>query len=81
MTPLDEGVADHLNEGRLKLELLKMDIELRRKQTFWETPRNLAIVLGAMAAIFAAVFGALGYKIGQTPAPPPVIINLPPQSK
>ena len=47
----------------------------------WETPRNLAIVLGAMAAIFAAVFGALGFKIGQTPAPPPVIINLPPQSK
>jgi hypothetical protein len=79
MTPLDEGVADHLNEGRLKLELLKMDIELRRKQTFWETPRNLAIVLGAMAAIFAAVFGALGYKIGQTPSPPPVVINLPPQ--
>ena len=46
----------------------------------WETPRNLAIVLGAMAALFAAVFGALGYKIGQTPSPP-VIINLPPQSK
>jgi hypothetical protein len=77
--PLDEGLADRLNENRLKLELLKMDIELRRKQTFWETPRNLAIVLGAMAAIFAAVFGALGYKIGQTPSQPPVIINLPAQ--
>ena len=36
------------------------------KQTFWETPRNLAIVLGAAAKI-AAVFGVLGYKIGQTP--------------
>ena len=81
MTPLNEGVADHLNEGRLKLELLKMDIELRRKQTFWETPRNLAIVLGAMAAVFAAVFGVLGYKIGQTPSPPPVIINLPQPTK
>jgi hypothetical protein len=54
---------------------------MRRRLDEWETPRNLAIVLGAMAAIFAAVFGALGYKIGQTPSPPPVIINLPPQSK
>lgn len=43
------------------------DLNLRRKQGFWETPRNLAIVLGAMAAIFAAIFGVLGYKIGQTP--------------
>ena len=85
MMPLDEGVADHLNEGRLKLELLKMDIELRRKQTFWETPRNLAIVLGAMAALFAAIFGALGYKIGQTPQTINVHLDAPlailPQSK
>jgi len=78
--PLDEGVADRLNEGRLKLELLKMDIELRRKQIAWETPRNIAILLGTMAAIFAAVFGVLGYKIGQTP-PAPIVIQLPPPAK
>jgi hypothetical protein len=66
-------------EKQLTQELLMADLNLRRKQTFWETPRNLAIVLGAMAAIFAAVFGALGYKIGQTP-PQQIIINVPPQA-
>jgi hypothetical protein len=61
----------------LKLELLKMDVELRRKQVAWETPRNLLLVIGAAIALGGLVFGALGYKIGQTPSPPPVIINLP----
>jgi hypothetical protein len=75
--PLDEGVADHLNKDRLQLELLKMDINLRRKQDIWEHPRNIVILVGVVAAIA----GALGFKIGQTPAPPPIIINLPPQSK
>ena len=64
-------------EKELKQELLAMDLQLRRKQTFWETPRNLAIVVGAAVAIAGAGAGFLGYKIGQTPAPPPVIINLP----
>jgi hypothetical protein len=81
MTPLDEGVTDRLNEGRLKLELLKMDIELRRKQAAWETPRNITILAAAMATVVGVIAGVLGYKIGQTPSPPPVIINLPPQSK
>jgi len=58
-----------------------MDVDLRRKQTFWETPRNLAVLLGAMAAIFAAVFGLLGYKIGSIPPPPPVVIYLTPQGQ
>jgi purine-cytosine permease-like protein len=50
-----------------------------REQGFWETPRNLAIWLGAAVVITAAVAGALGYKIGQTPTQP-IIINLPPQA-
>jgi hypothetical protein len=69
------GVSE--DESRLRLELLRMDIELRRKQIIWETPRNIIILLGTMAAIFAAGFGVLGYKIGQTPPPPPIIINVP----
>jgi hypothetical protein len=41
---------------------------LRRKQEFWETPRNLAILVGVTAAIAAAI----GYWLGrQSPAPPP----------
>jgi hypothetical protein len=74
--PLDEDVADNLNERRLKLELLKMDINLRRKQDIWEHPRNIALLVAATAAIA----GALGFKLGQTPPPPPVIINLPAQA-
>lgn len=57
------------------------DLDLRRRQVAWETPRNIAILAGAVAALAGVVFGVLGYKIGQTPGPPPVIINLPPQTK
>ena len=55
-----------------------LDLDLRRKQTFWETPRNLALVVGAVVALSGLIFGALGYKIGQTPAQP-IIINVPAQ--
>jgi hypothetical protein len=60
-----------------KQELLMADLDLRRKQGFWETPRHIILLVGATAAIA----GALGYKIGQTPPPAPIIINLPAQSK
>jgi hypothetical protein len=53
--------------------------DVRRKQGFWETPRNIAILLAATAAIFSAAAGSVGYKIGSTPtAPPTIIINMPP---
>ena len=55
------------------------ELDLRRKQGFWETPRNIAILAGAFAAIVAALAGSVGYKIGSTPtAPPTIIINMPP---
>ena len=63
-------------ERQLRQELLVSDLNLRRKQDFWESPRNLAIIVAATAAIFSAVAGLAGYKFGQTPQ---VIINLPPQ--
>lgn len=44
----------------------------------WETPRNLALVVGAAVALSAAAAGWLGYQTGRNPPPPPVIINLPP---
>ena len=55
-----------------------LDLDLRRKQTFWETPRNLALVVGAAVALTGLIFGVLGYKIGQTPSQP-IIINVPAQ--
>lgn len=56
------------------------DLSLRRKQDFWETPRNIAILIGATAAIFSALAGLAGYKFAQTSQQPPIIINLPPQA-
>ena len=48
-------------------DLLKLDLELRRKHVVWETPRNIAIVVGVAVALAGLVFGTLGYKIAQTP--------------
>jgi hypothetical protein len=60
-------------EKQLKQELLMADLNLRRKQDIWEHPRNIALLVGATAAIA----GALGYKFGREPAPPPIIIQVP----
>ena len=45
----------------------------------WETPRNLAIVVGAAVALSAALAGWLGYQTGRNPPqpPPPIIIQVP----
>jgi hypothetical protein len=51
----------------LKNELLRLDILLRKKQEWWEHPRNFAIILGVFAAIVGAGSGLLGYKIGSAP--------------
>ena len=68
-------------ERELKQELLALDTQLRRKQAFWETPRNLAIIGGAFAALVAALAGLAGYKLGSQPPPAPIIIQLPPPAK
>jgi hypothetical protein len=54
------------------------DFNMRRKQDIWENPRNIAILVAAVAAIA----GALGYEIAQIPprAQPPIIINVPAQA-
>jgi hypothetical protein len=69
--------ADTPQEATLKLELLMADASLRRKQDIWEHPRNIAILVGATAALFSGIAGFVGFKIGQTPAPAPIIINVP----
>jgi hypothetical protein len=66
-------MTDADDERQLRLELMKMDIQLRRKQDIWEHPRNIAILVGASAALFGAIFGVLGYKLGQAP---PQTINV-----
>jgi hypothetical protein len=54
-------------EYDLRMEVMQLDKALKAKQGFWETPRNLAIVVGAVAALCAAIFGTLGYKLGSQP--------------
>ena len=53
-------------EKQLRLELLAADLKLRRKQEFWETPRNIAILVGVSAAIAAAI----GFWLGRESAAP-----------
>lgn len=53
-------------EKQLKQELLALDLSLRRKQDFWETPRNVAILVGVTAAIAAAI----GFWLGRQSPPP-----------
>jgi hypothetical protein len=49
------------------------------KQVFWETPKTIGILIGAIVAALVGlttVAGYVGFKIGQ--ASLPIIINLPP---
>jgi hypothetical protein len=45
-----------------------MQTDIKQKQPFWETPRNLMIVTGAIAAGVAALAASVGYKLAQTQA-------------
>jgi hypothetical protein len=56
-------------DNDLKQELTRLDILLRRKQVFWETPKGVLLVV----ATTAVLAGVLGFKIGQMPLAPIVI--------
>lgn len=43
-----------IDEAVLQRKLLELDVQLRRKQSLWETPKALAMILLAAAAIAAA---------------------------
>jgi len=51
------------DEAALKHKLLELDVQLRAKQTFWETPKGLLLII----ATTAAIAGMLGWKIGTAP--------------
>jgi hypothetical protein len=46
---------------------MQADLDLKKQQLIWETPRNIAILVTSVAAIA----GFLGFKIGQKDPPPP----------
>lgn len=60
-------------ERALRLELMQMDLTLKTKQAFWETPRNIAILVATVATLA----GLFGYKIGSSASPPIVVQMLP----
>nr|WP_294504947.1 hypothetical protein [uncultured Rhodopila sp.] len=51
-------------ERELKVRLMKADIDLKEKQAFWETPRNIAILVGAVAALLSGLVGTVTYLTG-----------------
>jgi hypothetical protein len=52
-----------LTEDELRVAVMKVDLLLKRRQGFWETPRNLALIIAAVAAIA----GVIGFKLGSQP--------------
>lgn len=57
---------------------MQADLALKKKQSFWETPKAVAIIVATTAAIFTALAGFAGYKIGSQPPPtPPQIVFQP----
>lgn len=54
---------------------MKADLLLKTKQGFWEAPRNMAIIIGVVAALLGTVTGILGFKLGQQP-PHPIVVQL-----
>jgi len=54
------ATTDPSTDDLLKSELLRLDVLLRKKQNFWETPRAIILIV----ATSAAIFGLLGWKIG-----------------
>lgn len=52
-----------MTEDEFRRVVLKVDLLLKGKQAFWETPRNLALILTAVAAIA----GFVGFKLAGQP--------------
>jgi len=57
------------------MAVMRADLKLKDKQAFWETPRNLVVVIGAIAAATAAIAGLAGYKLGQGSPPVQIIFQ------
>ena len=55
----------------LKETVMSPDLNLKQKQAFWETPRNIALLVTAVAAIA----GVLGFKLGQNSPPTQIIFQ------
>ena len=55
----------------LRMAVMQADPTLKQKQAFWETPRNIAVLLG----VAIGIAGVLGFKLGQNSPPVQVIFQ------
>lgn len=76
-------------ERELRIAIMHADLALKTRQAFWETPRNVALIVAAAVGIA----GVVGFKLGQREPiiqrepvsqqlvlPPGTIIQVPPPS-
>ena len=60
-------------ERDLKEASMRAEFARKQKQVFWETPRNLVLIVAAATSIA----GVLGFVLGQTsPSSRPIIIQM-----
>ena len=75
--PISEEEEQELRVAVMQadLKLKQADLGLKQKQAFWETPRNLVVIISAAVAATAAFAGLTGYRLGQSSSPVQVIFQ------
>ena len=66
-------------EQRVRVAVMRADLDLQQKQPFWETPRNIVTLL----VVASGIAGVAGFMCGQTLAQntqPQIIIRFEPGS-
>jgi hypothetical protein len=56
-----------MTEEELRLAVMKADLALKQKQSFWETPKAIAIIVGVTAAVVGTLGGLVGFKLASAP--------------
>ena len=68
-------MSDASDETELRIKLMRADITLKQRQAFWETPRNLVIIIGAIVATVSGVVGFVSYRAGQASQPVQIVFQ------
>ena len=72
--PLNRGPrSPEVTEGKT----LGVDSDYKRGLVRWEPWKVMIAAIGATAVLFGVLGGLAGYKIGSTPPPAPIVIQVP----